>query len=87
MRPERTRLMVVHQQRVPPQFTADTEGIRLTLKIAAIHDSRFAERSPRGGDVQAADNIVDNFVSVQQIERIGVALTVEGYADDRRICV
>jgi hypothetical protein len=56
--------MVVHQERVPPQFATDTEGIGFTVKIPTIHDSRFAERSPRRGDIQSADNIVDDLVSV-----------------------
>ena len=87
MRPERTRLMVVHQQGISPQFTADTEGIRLTVEISTIHDSRSAERSPRRGDIHSTDNIVDDLVSVEQIERIGMALTIEDYTDDGGICV
>ena len=65
MRPEGTGLMVVHQERVPPQFATDTEGISFTIKLPTIHDSRFAERSPRSRNFLSADDVVNDLVSVQ----------------------
>ncbi len=57
--------MIVHHQGVLPQVPGNAEGERIDPYRADIHDARKASGSPGGGQGNAIQHVIDDFVLIQ----------------------
>lgn len=62
---------VVEQEDVVECVACGSEGDRLAVDFASVDHGQSVERSPADGDGFSADGVVDEFVAIEQRNRVG----------------
>ena len=81
MNSQRFGLAVVHQLVGPIEHSRSAKDGRFAVDSGGIHDSGPAKRSPHERYGFSANHIVDHLVGVDDSQRVGPALSFNGYSE------
>ena len=70
--------MIVHHQSVHNKFPGYTESVDRVAYLSGIYNAREAQWSPGDSDGHASHSVVNDFVTAQQVQRVGAVVALDG---------